>query len=517
MQKSALKNIDYNQDNSRMELVQSENLLEEFIRVLNKEEIQYCHWKSNFSLDRSFAGEIDLDILIERSSLSQILTILTEFEFKQATVKWGMQDPGIFHYYGFDSQTGNLVHIHLFSHVLTGESFLKSHQIPLEKMLLENTYFTGSIKTTSKKAELIIFILRNYIKYGSLLDLAYLLKNKNEYKSELNWLKSEMNINDSQELLNKYCPQIDQTLFLKCVETLENNGPIIKRIVLARRIRSRLKVYSRYSTGKRLLKYIILLYRHFYHRLIGENKNKMLTTGGAVIAFVGPEATGKSTLVSESQHWLSHVFSVKSIHAGKPPTTLLTYPLNILLPLVRKLIPGFRTSRVEGHVSEDNSATGSKKDTSLLYAIRAVALAWDRRALLIKAQRSAAKGNLIICDRYPSESVGAMDSPRLQANPTLSGLRLSAYNALARLEKKFYLKIPPPHLVLQLTVSLETAKRRNQERIKKGKEDERYLESRHRQNKDWKMSIDVPVYKINTEHPLPVTIHHIKKTIWESL
>jgi hypothetical protein len=54
-----------------------------------------------------------------------------------------------------------------------------------------------------------------------------------------------------------------------------------------------------------------------------------------------------------------------------------------------------------------------------------------------------------------------MDSPRLQEEPAQEGLISSIYNWLAQTERGLYRHIPPPDVVLRLTVSFETAKQRN--------------------------------------------------------
>jgi thymidylate kinase len=153
--------------------------------------------------------------------------------------------------------------------------------------------------------------------------------------------------------------------------------------------------------------------------------------------------------------------------------------------------------------------------SSLLYALRLVVLAWDRQRLILKNRRRAAQGEIIVCDRYPSRTVGAMDSPRLVEEPIKTGLVASIYNRLARLEKQLYQQIPPPDIVLKLRVSLETAKKRNRER--NGQDGEAYLEARHRQSRAWHMPETRNVYDIDTEQSLTETILCVKKAIWESL
>jgi len=498
----------------------SSDLVECLVETLNCEGICYCHWKSNYSLVQALSGETDLDLLVDRQSIAQTTTILSELGFKPATVIWGPSTPSIYHYYGYDPSIAQLVHVHLFGHVLTGESFVKSHLFPFETMLLENTYNLGQIRLASKSAELILFTLRMFIKYGSLLDLIYIFRKSEDIKAELRWLMSGSDMSEVLCLLKRYCPVIDPDLFVKCIDTLNTNSSLGDRIILAQLVRRRLSIYQKYTPWKRFLVYVQLLWGQLKHRLADNKKNKMLCAGGAVIAIVGPEATGKSTLVKESERWLGNIFTVRTVHAGKPPSTWLTAPLNMFLPFIRSGLPGLRTNRLEGHISSDapDQSPGRKEGlTSLVYAIRSVVLAWDRRHLLVKVWRAATNGEIVICDRYPSEEVGAMDSPRLQENLTGRGLRGTLYNWLARLEGRLYKQIPPPDVVLRLNVSIETAKKRNRERVKSGKEADAYVESRHRQSRGWQRSGTKRIYDINTEQSLPETIRSVKEGIWESL
>lgn len=495
-------------------------LIDCLIDEFNSNDINYCHWKSNFHLAGAVSGDGDLDLLVDRKSMPQAIAILSRMGFKAATVRRGPAEPTISHYYGYDFTTGQYVHVHLFSSVLTGESFVKGHLLPFQAMLLENCSQIGKIRTPAKSAELILFVARIFIKYGSPLDLLYLRGKSAEIKEELEWLLHGSENDEIFALLNSYCPVIDKDLFIRCVETLRTSRSLVKKIRLALKVRRRLAVYGKYSRSKRIGAYIHLFAGQVLQRLAGNSKNKMLSTGGAMIAFVGPEATGKSTLVSQTRAWLGEVFAARTIHAGKPPSTFATLPVNVFLPFIRRFMPQMRTSRLEGHVSiaEDKPETPKTKGIAgLIYALRSVALAWDRCRLLQKNRRRAANGEIIICDRYPSEKIGAMDSPRLERRHGSGGLVMRIYNGMARLEAKLYRQIPPPDLVLQLQVSIETAKQRNRDRIKAGKESDDYLESRHRQSTNWQIPGKILIYDIDTEQPLGETILLVKKTVWEAL
>lgn len=495
-------------------------LVDHLVKTLNSAGIVYCHWKSNFSLTQALDAKMDLDLLVERKSLSQVLAILMDLGFKPAIVRWGPGTPGVSHWYGLDSQTSQLVHVHLFSRVLTGESLVKSHLLPFEPMLLENADCVGQIRVTAKSAELVLFIVRMFIKYGSLLDLMVLRRHSEAIQMELRWLQDGSDLSKALCLLERYCPVIDEPLFIKCIDTLSESSSLVERVSVARQVRRSLRVYARYTGFGLLLAYAQLFWGQVQRRVGGNKKNKILQVGGTIIAFVGPDATGKSTLVSTCGCWLGETFAVRTVHAGRPPSSWLTMPVNGILALARRMLAPLRASRPEANGASSNpirSQPQAEGLAGLIYALRAVALAWDRRQLLIKARRSAANGEIVISDRYPSEAIGAMDSPRLREDRTKSGMTSAVHNGLARLEHRLYRQIPPPDVVLRLKVSTETAIERNRVRIKAGKETEEYIESRHRQNREWYMTGTKYIYDIDTDKPLAETIHTVKRLIWESL
>jgi thymidylate kinase len=209
---------------------------------------------------------------------------------------------------------------------------------------------------------------------------------------------------------------------------------------------------------------------------------------------------------------------VNTVHAGKPPATLLTFPINFLLALHRRLKRKSRTfGNLEGGQPPKAGAVYDKRKSlnSLIYAIRAVCLAWDRRALLLKVRQASANGEIVVCDRYPTNATGMMDSPRLLEEPAQKGFVPSIYNWLARTERSLYRQIAPPDIVLRLKVSLETAKKRNAARDIL--DDETYLQSRHQQAQAWFMPGTRSIQDIDTDQPLAETLLAVKQAVWSAL
>ena len=239
-------------------------------------------------------------------------------------------------------------------------------------------------------------------------------------------------------------------------------------------------------------------------------ESKQFVSGGIVIAFVGPEATGKSTLVNETAALLGESFAVTTAHLGMPPSTWLTFLPNLTMPLLRKVAPQHRTSRVETDAGEQEAGR-----TSLLYALRSVLVAWDRRALAVKLRRKAANGVIVVCDRYPSAIVGAMDSARLRVVSD-KGWRGKLLSGLARLENRLYRQIPPPDVVIRLTVPVEVALERNRERQKKGKEGDAYVLRRHTTGAAPVFPMATTI-ELNSDQPQSQTTRRVREIVWSTL
>ena len=505
---------------NRDKQIMRSNLVDSLINQLSNSKIEYCFWKSTFSLDKVYSGDADLDLLIDRSSLPLMESILLSLGFKLAENRWGMNPAGIYHFFGYDLDCDIFVHVHLFCQVQTGESFVKSHYLPLSKMLLENTVERDGIRLASKEAELVGFVLRYFIKLGSVPDLILLSKGRFNFIQELDWLLSEVDLEKSKSLLQQYCPIVGETLFLECIDALQSRGSFVRLGRLAGRIRRRLSVYKKYSLLGSCWAYLGWMVSMGQRRLSVNHQNKTFRSGGAVIVFLGPDAVGKTTLAAACKSWLQMIFPTRAVHAGRPPSSLITAPVHIPLWLVQKIRPqllasGPAKNTVPGNPVKKKSIKGSI--LSIIYALRSVSLAWDRQRILVRARRLAAHGEIIICDRYPSNQVGAMDSPRLEVDPDQGGIFSALYNGLAHLEANLYRRVPPPDMVLRLKVSLETAKRRDQERFEKGTENDNLLESRHNLGYQWHSPWIDHIHDIDTERPLTETILQVKQLIWESL
>jgi thymidylate kinase len=228
-----------------------------------------------------------------------------------------------------------------------------------------------------------------------------------------------------------------------------------------------------------------------------------------LIAFVGSEASGKSTILNEVGSWLGRDHVVRRIHAGKPPSTALTYVPHVLLPALRRLFPEQRSLRVEARFDADPR---TRRRYSLLFALRSVMLAYERRAVITRTVARSPNGTVVLSDRYPSRTGGNPDGPQLGHLP-LPPSRRSVRRVLAALEDRLYRDIPTPDLVFHLTAPLDVTLARNAARAKN--EPEEYVRFRHAISADLRFDGTI-VHRIDTDRELRDVLDEIEHAIDEA-
>jgi thymidylate kinase len=477
---------------------------------LDAQGVEYCHWKSNAFLGAALDGEGDLDLLVRREHGDLFEALLTSLRFKQMTMPRWRSVPSVLHYLGLDPDTGLLVHLHVYLRLVTGGSLAKPCWLPLEALLLESRRRLDGVWVPAKDAELLLFVLRKMLEYSSPTEGPLAVRESRRAVLELEWLLAGGTLAQAERLVDRWLPQIDRALFRRAAAALMPSGSIPRRCLIAATVRWRLRhcmlqglPLLEGARAARLVRWVIL-------RCLGRPPRARPLRGGVLVAVVGPEASGKSTLVRELRDWLAQHMSVTLVHAGKPPSTSLTALPDLLLPFLRRALPRHRSFQVDhDRLSGDATVSGTR---AMLYAVRAVLLASSRRRLLERAQRTVVGGALVISDRFPSMTIGAADSAQLDA--AMPGSSVALLRRLGMLERRLYRDIRTPDIVFRLDLSPAMAVARNAERDKD--ETDAYVRHRHAR---WILP-QFPasrVLDLDTARPLAETLLTAKQAVWECL
>lgn len=477
------------------------NISKKLISELKKNKISYCHWKSNFLLDKSLSGYDDLDLLIKKNHIAKFESILYNLDFKRASNR-KLEIQSVHHFYGYDIDSGEILHLHIYYQIKTGPSWTKSLRFDLEDYILDNTIIHSSGMPIPKKyIEIVIFVIRIMIKYSKINEFILVNKESVRTNREIEYLLHGVDIKKIELFLNKFFPNISLESFYNYIKIIQQ-GSLLKKfvysIILKKSISRYLYQGSVINSIKNTEQFFFRIFNKFFYR-----KKKNLFSGGSTVAIVGLDATGKSTITYDLKKWLGKNFTVSLVHFGKPPTTFITLPFNLIIKVLRKLTP------LESEIRSSIKTDSEKK--SFIFLIRQLILAYDRFILSKIIWRKSSNGNLVLCDRYKSEDFGVMDSKRL--NPeNYTGVK----RKICLKENKLYDLIFTPDILFYLTVPVDVAVKRNKSRYKKGKESEMFLRKRHKENQNLNYNSKM-FYKINTNRNYDLVIKEIKSLIWKNI
>src|SRR5216110_658044 len=477
---------------------------------LRRAGVRYCHWKSNWRLRETLRGETDLDLLIHRGDISQFLSVVGALGYKPGSRE---DHPSVCHYYGFDQESGKLFDLHVYYRVITGGT-IKGYHLPVEDMLLGGARQTeDGVYVPMRAKELVLFVIRKSLDYAVPSE-ALIPRDRTAAADELGWLRQGVDDQEVRGLLEEYLPSVEFALFRSLTDAIESGRSGVGRFRLCRALASRLRPHRRFARGSASLARGRRAWRKAWRTLRGGTPTQALLSGGAVIGVIGSDGSGKSTVVAEMSRWLGEFLSVATIHGGKPPPSVPTALPRLLLPLLRRMMPRYRTTRIELRAAEGTEPEGMRTGPLLVYALRALMLAYDRKKLLIRAHRRAANGTLVLSDRYPTRQPGVPEGAMLHF---LRDDPRPLYRWLARVEERTYRAIPQPDFVLRLDIPLELAVQRNLTRIKPGgPEPTEYLRQRHAKSSELEFT-GVPTYRIRTDAMVEETMRAVKPILWNAL
>lgn len=169
-----------------------------------------------------------------------------------------------------------------------------------------------------------------------------------------------------------------------------------------------------------------------------------------VIAIIGPDASGKTTILSRLIPHFSRDHSVEMITMGWPPPTWSTRSARLILLSVRKFV-----SLIGGEASP----IGRESDYPHIQSLLDLLVAMERRTLALRSHKKSRLGSVLFSDRYSCPVPGSASGPN--PHPRASG---RFCHLIYKYECKVYESIPRPHLVIRTKVPAAIALSRNASR-----------------------------------------------------
>ncbi len=482
-------------------------LVEKIFSQFSESRIFFCHFKSNNRLKEALEGEGDLDLLFHKKDRAAVESVLRECGIIRFVRSCQDSPADIEHYYGFDANTGTFVHFHLYYHLVTGGALLKNHHLACERELINRSNSNELVPTPWLQDEYSLLIARKMVESASLLESIFLWREYDHFLAELIWLEQKLKQTSSSE--NETIPllkEIPESLFRDASLAFKSKKSWLKRRELGKMFCYFLKPYQIRSSFVASVSRVLILLKKIFKKIQKTNK-LVMPQSGLLVAILGPDLSGKSTLTQELGKKFSKHFQAKVIHSGKPPASCLTF----FPRLFRRFLRLFYLNERAVDAANRKMPAIIKK-TSLIFAIRCCVIAYDRMRVVKKARNKVQKGCLVFSDRYPGRILGSPDGPEINSMRPQN----KVVQMLGSLEEWLYHRVSKPDVVLNLTVSLGVARQRNESRSKVDKETDEYLKKLYVADKQ--ESIDGSIsHTINTGDKLDETLLQACSCVWKEL
>lgn len=471
--------------------------------------IAYCLWKGTYSFQGVLSGEKDVDLLVRRADYSSFVAALSRLGFREAYSP-GQRPSVVHHYYGHDSTSEHLLHVHSTSTLLLGHQATGVYALPLEDLYLRSAMPGELFKIPPAELELLVFVVRMMLWQSPTVLLPFGRKPTLPSKrgEELAYLLERADLDRLRELVEQHLPHLGLSSFELCVRVLQGAATRRETARCWKAVRRVVTPWPYCSDARKLFQVLWgrgLRTVRRWARL--PRRKRRLIGGGAMIAFIGGDGAGKSTAIESVRAWLDPHLDVRTMHFGKPPWSLMTLVIRRWIRAIKRL------STVLGR---DVPKYDKRHRDATQYSVilRHVCTARDRYLQYQRSLRATARGEIVLCDRFPTTQPVGVDGPRLtdllERATERRSLRVGLKKTLARVEARYYSHIGDPDLLMVFKLDPDLAVAR------KAEEGADWVWSRNAKiwNADWG---GPEAEVIDASQPVAVVRSLVRERVWSHM
>lgn len=492
-------------------------VIRQLFDVLHQHDIRYCHWKNNPDHVRlSMSGASDVDVLFDANQKQKVDSVLRTLGFKRFEVVKARYYNDIEDYLFLDFVTGKLIHLHTHYRLTMGPIFSKNYQLDLEELILNKRTYRESLGVygSTSAVQLLVLCLQESLKFRTRDKINVYLRRKFKFSEkvlrEYNWLNQQVNQYEWKELIKAVFPDPEPIYQLTA-------KPFNKRTLLV--LKSQV---ARQFADKRIFRAAAFVrwrneFSIIYHKILKRITEPVISRrinprGGVVIAVVGADGSGKSTVTKDIRSSFEKKLDVCRIYFGRGDGRIslsrkvLRNIKSILIPMKGKK-SSTKSASAKAHIYKE-SKKGFFAVTYKL--VEALLVANEKLANLRRMNKAKKKGMLVICDRFPQNQVmGYNDGPLLNqlidsSNPLVRWLAQWEKSVYARAENN------PPDLLIKLIANASIVEQR-----KPGETMMEKLVAKIDGIRELKMG--TTMLTIDAARPLQEVLFNVRKEIWNKL
>jgi thymidylate kinase len=460
----------------------------ELLTDLLQANVRFVHWKGNMHLVSSLEGKTDMELLVHPDDRRPFETILKKRSYKKLHSQPWNRVPANEDWLGFDFDTGNLLHLHTHYDLATKITYGKYLHLPWLELFfrhLKIDSLTGW-PIPIPELETIVLLIRIH---------ANLLHDKQEMpvkkQKELRMLLSEVKVQRFQDLCRELQLNVPDNLDIEISNIVQGySDATIFRLssLLYHQLPGCVKASQPMPKIKTLYYKCFLTINRFAGRFTAPVQlKKTVAEGGKIMALVGSDGSGKSTLCNDLVKWLTFKIDAHYFYFGKRP-----YIKSYGRKLFSKTGFLFNNAVISRYFK--------KGAGSLFY----IGLIQKKIKMLRLGKRLSKKNSVVICDRFPQKDLkGYFDGPRLQSkrNTWFRGLEMKQFNKLGA---------TGADVVFRLNISPEIASRRKPEH------DYQMIEQKCMHLSGISFG-QARVIDVDAGRPYDQVLLDIKRKVWENL